>query len=76
MAGTKTGSPTVWRLVRKICQVVRRYGARDLATLTDPDIATAVGVLVIACEAFLISDDFPAEIDATPPTEDIDIEPA
>ena len=67
MAGTKTGSPTVIRLARKICKVVAIYGAGDLATKATPEMAEAVALLNIACMAFESLDDQPGEIDCTTP---------
>jgi len=67
MAGSKTGTPTIIKLVRKICKVRAVYGAGNLATVTTPEFAEAVAALAIACAAFEALDDFPAEIDSTLP---------
>jgi len=67
MAGTKTGSPTVIKLARKICKIVAIYGAGDLATKATPEMAEAVALLNIACMAFEALDDQPGEIDSTTP---------
>jgi len=67
MAGTKTGVPTIIKLVRKICRIVGTYGATGLASSTTPEYATAVFALVTACHAFEALDDFPGQIDATAP---------
>lgn len=68
MAGTKTGTPTIIKLARKICSLVARFGAGDLATKGTPEMRTAVLALVAACSAFEALDDFPGQIDATLPT--------
>lgn len=76
MAGTKTGTPTIIRLARKICKLVAVYGAGDLATKGTPELQEAVLALIIACQAFEALDDFPGQIDATTPIrvgEDIDV---
>lgn len=65
MAGSKTGTPTIIRLVRKICRVRSVFGAGDLATKTTPEYAAAVAALAIACAAFEALDDFPGEIDSS-----------
>lgn len=67
MAGTKTGTPTIIRLVRKICQLRSIWGAGDLATKTTPEFAAAVAALAVACAAFEALDDQPGQIDATAP---------
>jgi hypothetical protein len=75
MAGTVTGSSTVIKLVRKICKLVAVYGVNDLQTRATPEFKTAVLALVAACSAFEALDDFPGQVDATPPLrvgEDVD----
>lgn len=76
MAGTKTGTPTIIKLARKICQIRAIWGAGDLATKATPEFAAAVAALAIACAAFEALDDFPGQIDATSPIrsgEDISV---
>jgi len=75
MAGSKTGSPTIVRLVRKICKLVAVYGAGNLASTTTAEFAAAVLTLVTACHAFEALDDQPGQIDSTEPIragEDVD----
>ncbi len=67
MAGTKTGTSTIIRLVRNICRIAGTYGAGDLASRTSASYAAAVFALVAACNIFEALDDYPAEIDATAP---------
>lgn len=67
MAGSKTGTPTIIALTRKICKMVAVYGAGNLASTTTPEYATAVFALVAACQAFEALDDFPAQIDSSGP---------
>jgi hypothetical protein len=74
----RTGTPTIIRLARKICQLQALWGAADLAAKTTPEFAAAVRALAAACAAFEALDDLPAQIDATPPFfgGDPDIGPA
>jgi hypothetical protein len=65
MAGSRTGTPTVIWLTRKICKTVTRLGASDLAAKTNAEYAAAVNALVAVCMAFEALDDQPAEIDNT-----------
>ena len=67
MAGTKTGTPSIIRLSRKICKIVAVYGAGNLATVATPEFAEAVAALVIACQAFEALDDQPGQVDSTLP---------
>jgi len=67
MAGSRTGTPTIIRLARKICKMVAVYGAGNLATVTTPEFETAVLALVVACQVLETLDDQPFEIDATAP---------
>jgi len=73
MAGTRTGTPTIYKAARTICRMVGVYGANDLSARTTPEFAAAVAALVLACNVFAALDDYPLEIDRTPPlgTEDI-----
>ena len=67
MAGSRTGTPTIVRLARRICKLVQVFGASDLAARTTPEFAAAVEGLVAACMAFQALDDYPMEIDTPPP---------
>lgn len=67
MAGSKTGTPTIIKLTRKICKMVAIWGASDLQARTTPEFKAAVDALVLACHAFEALDDYPAEIDYTAP---------
>lgn len=67
MAKTKTGASSIIRLVRKICSLVGRFGAADLAAKTSAEYAAAVFTLVTVCAAFEAADDYPGQIDATAP---------
>lgn len=65
MAGSKTGTPTIIKLVRRICKIRAIYGAGDLETRTTAEFAAAVAALQLACAAFEALDDFPGQIDNT-----------
>lgn len=67
MAGSRTGTPTIIRLSRKICKLVANYGASNLAASTSSEFATAVVALTVACAAFEAADNFPAQIDRVNP---------
>jgi len=67
MAASRTGTPSIIRLARKICHLKALWGAVDLASRTTPEFAAAVSALVAACEAFEALDDSPGQIDNTAP---------
>jgi hypothetical protein len=67
MAGTKTGTPTIIKLARRICRLKGSWGASDLQAKTTPAFKAAVDALVIACMAFEALDEQPAQIDRVAP---------
>ncbi len=67
MAGSRTGTSLIVRLVHKICVLVGRYGANDLASRTSTEYALAVTALVAACHAFEALDNFPYQVDRVAP---------
>lgn len=67
MAGSKTGTPTIIKLARRICKLRAIWGASDLAARTTPEFAAAVAALATACAAFEALDDQPAQIDRSAP---------
>lgn len=73
MAGSRTGVPTIIALTRKICKVRTKLGALGLEEATTPEFKLAIDTLVLACTAFELLDDQPAEIDATGPAGPEDV---
>lgn len=67
MAGSRTGVPTIITLSRKICRVAVKLGASGLAEKTTPEFKLAIDALIVACTAFALLDDQPAQIDNTGP---------
>jgi hypothetical protein len=67
MAGSRTGTSTIYYLAKKICKMVSLYGASDLASRTSAEFATAVTALVAACHAFEALDNFPFQVDRIAP---------
>jgi len=64
---SRTGTPLVIKLSRKICRVVSKYGAIDLESRTSVEFKAAVAALMLACAAFEAADNYPAEIDSVAP---------
>lgn len=67
MAGSRTGTSTIYHLARKICRMVNLYGAADLGTRVSSEFATAVTALVAACMAFEALDNAPFQVDRIAP---------
>lgn len=67
MAGSKTGTSTIYHLAKKICKMVAIYGATDLSSRTSAEFAAAVAALVLACQAFEAADNIPFQIDRVAP---------
>lgn len=75
MGRTVNGVSTILFASRVICKMVGRFGTAALASSTTPEFAAAVVALNIACRAFDALDDYPGEIDRTPPFVGGDVEP-
>lgn len=67
MAGSRTGTSTIYYLARKICRMVALYGASDLGTRVSAEFQTAVLALVAACQAFEALDNLPFQVDRISP---------
>lgn len=67
MAGSRTGTSSIYYLAKKICSLVGKYGASDLASRTSDEFAAAVAALVIACHAFEALDNYPFQVDRISP---------
>jgi hypothetical protein len=67
MAGSKTGSKSIWKHSRKIAQLYQKYGASDINTITSEGTVygDCVRALITCVLAVLAADDFPLEIDYT-----------
>lgn len=75
MAGSRTGTSSIYYLAKKICRIVGVYGASDLSSRTSAEFAAAVTALVVACHAFEALDNYPFQIDRVAPAGPEDSEP-
>ena len=77
MAGSKTGSKTIFKHMKKIAQLYQKYGASDIDTITSQ--GTAFGDCVrgvVSCIILVYAgDDYPLEIDYTTPGGPEDLGP-
>lgn len=78
MAGSKTGSPSIWKHSLKIAQLYRKYGASDIDTITAEGTAygDCVRAIVTCVAAVLLSDDLALQIDRHAPFGPEDQPPA
>jgi hypothetical protein len=75
MAGTRTGTPSIWRESVRITRLVQKFGASDMAAKLGTPYADCVNALVTCVIAVLASDDFVLQVDYTTPggPEDISL---
>lgn len=74
---TRTGASSILAASRKICRMVGLYGTSGFFAKTEDAVFTAaVAALAAACQAFDALDDYPGQIDQTPPTGPEDETPA
>jgi hypothetical protein len=66
MGRTVNGTNTILAACRVIARMVHRFGVSALATATTPEMAAAVGALILAVQAFEALDDQPGQRDRTP----------
>lgn len=77
MASSRNGSSTILKASRTICRMVGLYGIAGFSQrVNNPQFTVAVQGLVVACQAFEALDDYPGQIDQTPPTGTEDEPPA
>lgn len=67
MAGSRTGTASIWRLATKIQKLQATYGASDMAARLGPDFVTCINALVACVLAVYAVDNFPLQIDRVPP---------
>lgn len=78
MAGSKTGSPSIWKHSLKIYRLYSKYGASDIDMVTNEGAAygDCVRAIVTCVAAILLSDDLPLQIDRHAPYGPEDQPPA
>ena len=75
MAGSRTGTPTIWARAHEIARLKNKYGAADMVAKLGSPFAECINALVTCVAAVLLTDDQVLKIDHTAPLgpEDIDI---
>jgi hypothetical protein len=67
MAGSKTGTASIWNAARKIQRLKGKYGAADMAARLNPEFVTCVDALIACVVALLATDDQVLKIDRVAP---------
>ena len=67
MAGSRTGTSSIWELSRKIARLKQTYGAADMATRLGPDYAACIDAVVTCVIAVLATDEAVLKIDRVAP---------
>ena len=75
MAGSKTGTASIWIAARKIQRLKSKYGAADMTTRLSADFTACIDALILCTIAILSTDDQVLKIDFTLPTGPEDFPP-
>lgn len=67
MAGSRTGTASIWKHATKIQKLVAIYGANDMTARLGADFTACVTALVNCVVAIYGTDNAPLEIDRVPP---------
>jgi hypothetical protein len=67
MAGSKTGTASIWRHTVKIVQLKQKYGAADIEARLGTPFKDCLNALVNCAVAVMASDDYVLQIDRTLP---------
>lgn len=67
MAGSRTGTPSIWRHSVKIARLLQTYGASDMDNALGSAFGTCVRALVACVIAVYSTDDQPLQVDRTLP---------
>jgi len=67
MAGSRTGTPTIWVLARDIARLKNKYGAADMTAKLGSEFTACVDAIVTCVAAVLLTDDYVLKIDHTAP---------
>lgn len=73
MAGSRTGTPTIWVLAKQITRLKNKYGGSDMTAALGADFTACINALVACTLVVLSTDDFVLKIDRTTPLGPEDI---
>lgn len=75
LAGSKTGTASIWQAARKIQRLKGKYGAADMTTRLSADFTACIDALIACTIVILSTDDQVLKIDYTLPTGPEDFPP-
>lgn len=67
MAGSKTGTASIWQASRKIARLKGKYGASDMTARLSSEFTDCVDALIACTIALLATDDHVLQIEHTAP---------
>lgn len=73
MAGSRTGTPTIWQHAVKITRLQGKLGAGDMTSKLGADFTACINALVACTLVVLSTDDYVLKVDATAPLGPEDI---
>lgn len=76
MAGSKTGTATIWRHAVKIAQLKQKYGGADMTARLGADFTACINAVVACVIAVYSTDDLPLQIDRHAPSGPEDLPPS
>jgi hypothetical protein len=73
MAGSRTGTPTIWKRSVQIARLYQKLGASDMTAKLGAPYTSCIQALITCVVDVLATDDFVLQIDATAPLGPEDI---
>lgn len=73
MAGSRTGTSSIWQHAKKIQKLQAKYGAADMGARLGGEFVTCVNALVACVVAIYGTDNAPLEKDRVPPAGPEDV---
>ena len=67
MAGSRTGTPTIWKLTTKIVRLKQKFGASDMTEALGSEFTACIDALIACAIAVMATDDYVLQIDNTAP---------
>lgn len=73
MAGSRTGTPSIWKKAVEITRLKGKLGGGDMTTKLSAEFTACVDALITCTLALLATDDYVLKVDATAPLGPEDI---
>lgn len=73
MAGSRTGTPTIWKKAVEIARLKGKLGGGDMTAKLGADFTACIDALIACTLVVLTTDDYVLKIDATAPLGPEDI---